>query len=644
MWYQRPATGHAARALGFLICVCAMSCVHADNLDARKQYQRALVDLRAGRIEQFRSAQRQLTDYPLYPYLEFEDLQRQLRRATPQQIQSFIDRNSTTPLAERLRQTWLSELARRGEWQHFLDFYTQTDDAQLQCLYLRALLHTGADAKAMAQVAPLWTVATSQPKACDPLFDQWIADENLTVGIVWQRLTLALQARQWQLARYLIGLLNPELKPQAELLYQVYRDPQLITQLRRFRSDDTLTRETVALGIRRLANTDPQAAATAWATYQRALTFSADEARVVAQDLTIGAARHGTIDLQVDLSPTADGRHVLVFEALLLAAIGAEAWPAVVDLVNRIDEAERSKPRWQYWLGRALRALSSPSEDDAVARDAPWTALAAERQYYGFLAAEGLGITPALNDRSTAPDEATLAALRALPAFIRLEELYAVGDLTNARRELNVLAPQLDADVHGAAAYQLAQIGWIYQSIMAANAADLRDALALRFPNPFLQPFRRASHATGVPLSFLYAVARQESAFALVARSPAGALGLMQLMPATAAATARARGDKPPSTADLYQAEINITVGSQHLADLLKRYDGNRVLVAAAYNAGPHRADRWLHERDAHPADIWIETIPFFETRNYVMNVLAFSYVYGQRLDRPTPFLTTQER
>jgi soluble lytic murein transglycosylase len=118
----------------------------------------------------------------------------------------------------------------------------------------------------------------------------------------------------------------------------------------------------------------------------------------------------------------------------------------------------------------------------------------------------------------------------------------------------------------------------------------------------------------------------------------------MQLMPATAAATARARGGKPPASNDLYHPQTNITLGSQHLADLLQRYDGNRVLVAAAYNAGPHRADRWLHDRAARPADIWIETIPFFETRNYVMNVLAFAYVYGQRLELPTPFLTAQER
>jgi soluble lytic murein transglycosylase len=229
-------------------------------------------------------------------------------------------------------------------------------------------------------------------------------------------------------------------------------------------------------------------------------------------------------------------------------------------------------------------------------------------------------------------------------AMMRISELFALEDIGNARRECTFMLPRLNASERTATAYLLAQIGWIYQSIMVANDADLRDDLTLRFPSPFLQLFRTASHATAVPLSFLYGVARQESAFAPVIRSPAGALGLMQLMPATAAATARAAGDRAPTPAELFHPDINIRVGSRHLADLLKIYDGNRVLTAAAYNAGAHRVDRWIRERPARPADVWIETIPFNETRDYVMNVLAFTYVYGQRLERPTEFLTASER
>ena len=156
--------------------------------------------------------------------------------------------------------------------------------------------------------------------------------------------------------------------------------------------------------------------------------------------------------------------------------------------------------------------------------------------------------------------------------------------------------------------------------------------------------FVKESRASGVPISFLYGIARQESAFASAAHSPAGALGVMQLMPATAAATARNAGDPIPVSAALFDPSVNIHIASRHIAELLERYDGNRILAAAAYNAGAHRVDRWLRDRPARPADVWIETIPFAETRDYVKNVMAFAYIYGQRLGHPTTFLDADER
>jgi Tat protein secretion system quality control protein TatD with DNase activity len=192
----------------------------------------------------------------------------------------------------------------------------------------------------------------------------------------------------------------------------------------------------------------------------------------------------------------------------------------------------------------------------------------------------------------------------------RLIELYALGDRSDARREWAKLLPNLDLSQRAAAAYLIADIGWIDLSIMAANAAELRDDLSLRFPSPFTSTFVKESRATAVPISFLYGVARQESAFGPAARSSAGALGLMQLMPATAAATARNAGEPIPLAASLFDPVVNVHIASRHLAELIERYDGNRVLVAAAYNAGSHRVDRWLRDRPARPADIWIETIP----------------------------------
>ena len=381
-----------------------------------------------------------------------------------------------------------------------------------------------------------------------------------------------------------------------------------------------------------------------WSAYRDRLTFDASEARTIRQDLTIGFARRGVIDVDADLTPSPDGRHLLVNEALILAAINNQNWPSVVSFIERLDESERAKQRWQYWLGRAQRALNGAATDAPPQIPQSWQALADDRQYYGFLAAEALGKPLALNDESARPDEATLRPMQERPAMQRMTELYAIPDRTNARREWALLSSKLDASQRATAAYLIADMGWIDLSIIAANDADLRNDLALRFPSPFSALFAKESRASHVPISFLYGIARQESAFGANARSSAGALGLMQLMPATAAATARNLGESAPPPATLFDPQTNVRIASRHLAELLARYAGNRVLVAAAYNAGAHRVDRWLSERPARPADIWIEMIPFAETRDYVKNVIAFTYIYGQRIGQPTQFLEADER
>ena len=148
----------------------------------------------------------------------------------------------------------------------------------------------------------------------------------------------------------------------------------------------------------------------------------------------------------------------------------------------RLDETERAKQRWQYWLGRAQRALAGAPDDTTPPTENPWDALANDRQYYGFLAAESLGTAPALNDQSTRPTPKRSTRCSNVPPMQRLSELYAIGDRADARREWAMLLPNLDPSRTRRCRVRHCRLGWIDLSIMAANAADLRDDLSLRFP------------------------------------------------------------------------------------------------------------------------------------------------------------------
>ena len=193
------------------------------------------------------------------------------------------------------------------------------------------------------------------------------------------------------------------------------------------------------------------------------------------------------------------------------------------------------------------------------------------------------------------------------------------------------------------AAYLAKDLGRLILAIRTANETGQRNHLDVRFPIDHRPTFQQTSHATGIPMSILVAFARQESIFNRFARSSADARGVMQMLQSTARHAARQVGLPAPSVTDLYDPTVNIPLGGHHIAFLLKRYDQVLPVAAAAYNAGETRVGRWLRDAEGWPMDVWIETIPFSETRNYVKNVLSFNQVYSQLLGQPRPMLRAHE-
>ena len=181
-------------------------------------------------------------------------------------------------------------------------------------------------------------------------------------------------------------------------------------------------------------------------------------------------------------------------------------------------------------------------------------------------------------------------------------------------------------------------------AIDAASRAQAWDALELRFPTPYRSTFQHYGQARQVPSTELMAIARRESAFYPQAQSPVGARGLMQLMPATGQQVASALGQRGGS-AELFEVDHNVLLGSAYYRQLLDRFGGNRVFALTAYNAGPHRVDRWRHKRgEGVPVDVWIDTIPYKETREYVQAVLFYNVVFQYLMGDTRSLLTPAER
>ena len=234
-------------------------------------------------------------------------------------------------------------------------------------------------------------------------------------------------------------------------------------------------------------------------------------------------------------------------------------------------------------------------------------------------------------------------ALTKYPNGARGLEFFARNEAVNARREWLFGADNLGPEAAREFTYAALHKGFPNFGIFLANRAGLLDEVPVRFPMLYREEFDAASKRSRLPVPLLFAITRQESAFDRQARSVADARGLMQLLPSTARWVAERTRQRAPSEAALYEPSTNINLGSTFLAGLLARYQNQLPLAAAAYNAGEGRVKKWTTGVAGMPMDVWIETIPFNETRNYVKNVLAFRVVYGILTKEPQPLLGQHE-
>jgi len=292
-----------------------------------------------------------------------------------------------------------------------------------------------------------------------------------------------------------------------------------------------------------------------------------------------------------------------------------------------MSDSERKSEEWRYWYNIALRR-----QEATVASDTALTELAAERSYYGFLAADEMDLRYELHDVAFAADEVMIAELANRHELVRARELFMVGLDGRGRSEWDTVIAYLSPELKMQAAKLASRWDWHSRAISTIASVGRYDDLSLRYPLPYHSSFEQHAASASIPSKWAYGVARSESLFMRDVRSSAGAIGLMQLMPATGEEVARTIRLPYSGIATLTNLQSNIRLGTTYLGQMAERYGGNRVLATAAYNAGPHRVDRWLPPSGRQDARVWIENIPFNETRKYVRRVLAAETIFHWRM------------
>jgi soluble lytic murein transglycosylase len=311
------------------------------------------------------------------------------------------------------------------------------------------------------------------------------------------------------------------------------------------------------------------------------------------------------------------------------SALWQQDWEQVIAAVDGLTGEEQAEEDWQYWRARALEALGRHDEAQVF-----YGLASQQRSFYGFLAASRVSLPPNIVSEPLEISDAERQSVEDSPPMRRIRELNKLGMTVEARREWRDALGRMDGRSLRVAAKMAHDLGWHDQAILALGRTKYLNDLEVRFPTPFLDQVQNHAEKHNLDPAFVYAVMRQESAFGVQARSHVGALGLMQLMPATAKRTARSIKERAPSPAELLTAEKNIRLGTAYLSELLEQYRGNRFFTLAAYNAGPGRVTRWQPHAEPVPADIWVANVTFAETREYIERILAYTAVYEWRLGR----------
>jgi soluble lytic murein transglycosylase len=619
--------------LGVLWAAPAAADTERDREVFRQGWQAAERGDQAGMVQAISA----LDDYSLKPYLQFELFRQRIDRVPPAVMTQFLARYRDWSFRPNLERAWLRSLGEREEFDRLLAHAGDSDDVEVRCHVVRAKIQRQQTDGLESAVRGLWLAGRSRPDACDEAFGWWRRQGNPDAETGWRRFQLAVDAGELGLARYLRRYLSREQREWADRWIGVAQRPlPALRQARQWRDSET-ARQIITWGLQGLARDDWATAREVWRLLEPHFGFGAEAAGAIEREIALfqAVALDPDAVAAIDALPGSErDQQMLAWRAR--AAMARGRWSDVLASIEAMSLREQARSRWRYWRGRALAELQRPEAMVA------YTSLSTEADYHGFLAASRLGQPLSLCETTLKADDAVQRRLLRDAEFQRVLELFHVGLPWHARSTWRHLSRRLiDREIEQAALIAAGR-GWHHLSILALNQAGRRQAYPWRFPMAAKGTVLAEAKRYGVDPALAYGLMRAESAMQPDARSHAGAVGLLQLMPGTASAVARRNSLPYNGSASLTDPEINVPLGIAHLGELYRDFGGQWVRVAAAYNAGANAVERWLDERPDTPPDVWIETMPYYETRDYVPKVLAFATIYEWQLERRPHLLSGQ--
>jgi len=591
------------------------------------RFSQAEQALKKGDSETYNRLKKQLAGYPLLPYLEYAEITQDRKAPLKEKdVARFLERHDGSGPAYLLRIRWLNQLADGKNWKSYLKWYGESDsNVTRKCHYLNALIRTGHGGKTHAEIDEIWDYGRSRPDACDPVLSYWRQKKLLTRDKVWSRADKAMNLGQTGIATHLASYLSDSDAKRMKSFVKLRKSPK--ENLDAVTGKHPWRGQMVGYGLKRLAYQSPESALEKWNQLGKSLKLTPSERCTIEERLAEGLYREPGKAVYAFFTKTGN---CLSFEELhalrVKAGLLREDWKQVNSWIDSMPSSQANEPEWRYWKARALEQEGDREAARKIYRD-----IATDRSFYAYLASDRLGEDYHFA-HTPAPVSASLRdRMEKDPAMLRIRELDRLGRHTEMRREWNQLVQRLDEQQKIAAAAIFHEWDILDRAIFTLAKSGYWDDLEIRFPVKHDNLVGRYTKSRQLDTSWAFGILRQESAFMRDANSSAGARGLMQLMPGTAKLVSKKFGLGSTSGSELIKPEKNIALGTGYLRMMLDKFDNNLTLATASYNAGPGRAKRWQYDKPL-PADIWVELIPFSETRGYVKNVMTYASIYDRRL------------
>lgn len=587
----------------------------------------ALTAIERGQLQQLTP---ELEAHVLAPYLAHALLQKNAKRPQTERL-AFLKQYPDGPLAQGIAEGLLREFAAASEHQNVLalkHYVRQTSD---RCLLLQSeiALNERPASEIVTDILSIWDSPNSLPDACDPLIA--FADSVSAIGPaeVQRRIEKTFLHGQAQLGVYVAQRLGKAEQTAYQHAHQLLHAPSKQRRNLKTWPDDTAHREAISLAIARLAKRDQAWAITLWREANSRFKFEPAQNARMLDPIALYRANDYASDASTWLGLIEAGQDSpMTREWRVREALAREDVLAADQALARLDATQQQDPRWRYW-----RAVIDERLKRADAAAAGFRTLADSPTFFGFLAADHLALPYNLCMREPPTESAAAKQVATIPGILRALALYQLDHHRWAAREWDFVLPRLTEAEKVAASVQAHAIGWYDRAPFALTKPEEMRYYSLRFPSAYLSSIVSWSKQAQIRPSFGAGVMRAESALVVDAVSGANAYGLMQLLPSTGKRIAKSEGVPFTSNQRLFDPDFNIRLGTRYLNELLNKQSLSEYAVLAAYNAGPSRMALWQSQRGQLPVDVFIETVPFKETREYIARVLSFDLIYDWRLN-----------